>query len=246
MICKTEAIVLRTLKHQDANVISTLYTKEYGLRSFILKGYRSTRSRRKHSYFQPLSVIDIVFTDRSQSNLQKISESKAAIVLQEIQTHPVKLSLGLALLEIFTDTVKEVEQNLPMYENLRQVILSIDEAPNRLIQFFIWFLLHHTRHLGFFPHDKSEEARFVSFDVQKGVFQSLPNDGDMIANVLRKFVYSTATLLPDSNSCQQIQFDSTTKRHLIKTLFDYYQAHIHGFRYPQTMKVFAEIFGDIG
>ena len=244
MICKTEAIVLRTLKHQESNVISTLYTREYGLRSFIIKGYRSTRSRRKHSYFQPLSVIDIVFVDRSQSNLQKISESKAAVLLQEIQTHPVKLSLGLALLEIFTDTVKEVEQNLPMYECLRNTITAIDEAPNRLIQLFIWFLLHHTRHVGFFPHDKSDGSRFAGFDVNKGIFTAVPHDGNPIANLLRQFVYATVDLLPHESSCQQIIFDSTSKRHLIKLLFDYYQVHIPGFRYPQTMKVFAEVFGD--
>lgn len=244
MICKTEAIVLRTLKHQESNVISTLYTKEFGLRSFIIKGYRSTRSRRKHSYFQPLSIIDIVFVAQANRDLHKISESKAAIILDDIQTHPVKLSLGLALLEIFSDTVKEVEQNLPMYDCLYQTITGIDRAPNRLIQLFIWFLLHHTRHLGFFPHDKSDGAKFVSFDVPKGVFQAIPNDGDVVANLLRRFAYSTSELLPAPQSCQQLLFDSVTKRHLIRTLFDYYRAHIHGFRYPQTMKVFAEVFGD--
>ncbi|MEM7371537.1 MAG: DNA repair protein RecO [Bacteroidota bacterium] len=244
MICKTEAIVLRTLKHQESNVISTLYTKEFGLRSFIIKGYRSTRSRRKHSYFQPLSIIDIVFVDQANRDLQKISESKAAIILEDIQTHPVKLSLGLALLEIFTDTVKEVEPNLPMYDCLYTTITGIDQAPNRLIHLFIWFLLHHTKHLGFFPHDKSGSASFVNFDIPKGVFHAVPNDGNPIANLLRRFVYCTADLLPDPHSCQQLIFDSNTKRHLIKTLFDYYRVHIHGFRYPQTMKVFAEVFGE--
>lgn len=243
MICKTEAIVLRTIKHQESNVISTLYTREYGLRSFIITGYRSTRARRKHSYFQPLSIIDIVFTDRSQSNLQKITESKAAVHLQDIQTHPVKLSLGLALLEIFSDTVKEVEQNLAMYETLRTSILAIDEAPNRLIQLFIWFLLHHTRHLGFFPHDKSEGSRFAEFDIQKGVFTAIPQNTRPIDTMLRYFAYTSSALLPDPDSCQQLIFDSVTKRHLIKMLFDYYQTHIPGFKYPQTMKVFAEVFG---
>ena len=104
---KTEGIVLRSMKHQEANLITTLYTREYGVMSFIITGYRSTRSRRKHSYFQPLSIVDIVFQQRPNRDLHKISESKVAYLLHEVQSAPIKLSLGLAMMEIFYDVVKE-------------------------------------------------------------------------------------------------------------------------------------------
>ncbi|MEM7654973.1 MAG: DNA repair protein RecO [Bacteroidota bacterium] len=244
MLKKTEGIVLRTLKHQESNLITTIYTREYGLRSFILTGYRSARSRKRHSYFQPLSIIEVVYMERANRDLQKVSESKLSVLLHELQTHPIKLSLGLAIVEIFFDTVKEVEQNLPMYEQLRTVILALDKAPKRLIQLFIWFLLHHTRYLGFFPHDQSDGSRFASFDPKSGVFQAVPHDGDPVGQMLRYFVYVKPTLLPEADSCQNLRFDSNIKRHLIRTLFEYYEAHIDGFRYPQTMKVFAEVFGE--
>lgn len=242
MIRKTEGIVLRTLKHQESNLITTLYTEQYGVMSFILTGYRSTRSRRKHSYFQPLSIVEVVFQERPNRDLHKVSESKVAYLLQEAQTHPVKLSLGLAMVEIFYDTVKEEEPQPELYRFLRQVILRLDGAEQRMIQLFVYFLVHLTRFLGFFPYDASDEAGRVNFDAAQGVLQR-DEAGDDIAALLRYFMYADLSELPAPYSCQQITFDRDQKRRLIRLIFDYYRTHITGFRYPQTMRVFAEVFG---
>ncbi|MEM6807473.1 MAG: DNA repair protein RecO [Bacteroidota bacterium] len=244
MISKTEGIVLRTLKHQDANLITTLYTREFGIKSFLIKGYRSTRAKSRHSYFQPLSIIECVFLNKENRSLHKITESKVAVYLQEVQTQPIKLSLGLAMLEIFYDTVKEEEKNEALYQFLYNIITKLDRSEKRLIQIFIYFLLHHTRYLGFFPNDQSEGASRISFDFRNGVFVPSKQKVDPVAPVLQRFMYSNLADLPDPHSCQQITFDGNTKRFLIKTLFDYYKYHIDGFKYPQTMKVFAEVFGE--
>ena len=242
-IHKTEGIVLRTLRHQDANLITTIYTREYGLRSFIVPGYRSAHSRKRHSYFQPLSIVEVVFQYRETRGLHKVTEPRLGPLLQEAQTHPIKLSLGLALLEVFADTVKEEEQNLPLYEFLEGVIRALDAADQRLIQLFVFFLVHHTRFLGFFPYDESEGGAAIEFDVQAGTFRRAKGEGNPVAGLIRQFAYSELALLPAPASCQQITFDQQTKRQLIRTLFDYYQVHVEGFRYPQTLRVFAEVFG---
>lgn len=238
MLHKTEGIVLRTLKHQDDNLITTVYTREYGLRSFILRAYRSRRGRGKHSYFQPLSIIELVYIHKENRSLQKVTESRVSILLKEVQTDPVKLSIGLAMLEIFYDTVKEEEANLPLYQFLQSVIVHLDAAPRRLIHFFIFFLVHLTRYLGFFPLDKSEENRRVEFAVRSGTISQTQTNGDPIALLIKRFIHS------DLRTCQKITFDSQEKKFLIKTLFEYYDFHIDGFKYPQTLKVFSEVFGE--
>lgn len=237
MILKTEAIVLKTLKHQDSNLITTLYTQEFGIKSFIIRGFRSSRSRKTHSYFQPLSIVDVVFYQRDQHSLQKITETKVNTLLQTAQTHPVKLSLGLAVVEVFYDTVKEEMANPNLYQFLREVILTIDTTDRRLVHIFIYYLLHLTRHLGFGPNDQSKDAQYVHFDHKNGIFKAVPQQTEAVSSLLRRFLKS------DLESCRDITFDSDQKRNLIKTLFAYYQTHIEGFRYPQTIKVFAEVFG---
>lgn len=243
MIHKTEGIVLRTLKHQDANLITTLYTESFGICSFILKGYRSTRSRKKHSYFQPLSIVEVVFQASPNRSLQKVSESRLANHLQEVQIQPIKLSLGLAMVEIFGQVVKEEEANPALYRFLKATILRLDEAENRLIQIFLFYLVHLTGFLGFLPNDESEGAAQVQFAPLTGTIKAARTSQDRVAYLLRTFLTSELIPLPDQRSCQAIVFSNEEKREFIKTLFVYYDHHIEGFTYPQTMKVFAEVFG---
>ncbi|MEM9936069.1 MAG: DNA repair protein RecO, partial [Bacteroidota bacterium] len=190
MIGKTEGIVLRTLPYQDSNMITTLYTRESGIKSFILKGYRSTRARAKHSFFQPLSIVDLVYFYKENQSLHKVRESKLAAMLQTIQTEPVKLSLGLAIVEVFYLTVKEEEPNPGLYHFLKETILAIDQAERKLIHIFIHFLLHLTQFLGFFPLDMSEHHSKVAFDVKNGKLEKADGEGDPISGLLKRFLHA--------------------------------------------------------
>lgn len=241
MIHRTEGIVLRTLKHQESNLITTIFTRDQGRMSFILKGFRTARGRQKYSYFQPLSIVELVYQERPNRDLHSIREGRLAHLLHTVQTEPVKLSLGLAMMEIFYDTVKEAGPEENLYQFLRHLILTLDEADKRLIHFFIYFLVHLTKYLGFFPSDQSEGLKGCTFDPKTGILTPTEKN-ERVAHLLRQFLYAKDSLLPNQTSAQQIRFNSEEKRDLIKELFVYYQWHIDGFQYPQTMKVFAEVF----
>lgn len=237
MIRKTEGIVLRTIKYQENHLIATIFTEEYGMQSFIIRGYHSARSRRKHSYFQPMSIVQLVFFYKESQSLHKISDSKLGELLHTLQTHPIKLSLGLTIVEIFYDTVREEATNKELYHFLRSVILLLDHSEKKLIHIFLFFLVHLTKHLGFFPFDQSAESRYVIFEVQKGTL-SASQTSNATGGLMRRFMDC------DRSTCQDIFIEKGVKKNFITELFKYYKLHIDGFKYPQTLKVFAEVFDD--
>lgn len=233
--------MLRTQRHQDTHLIATLYTRGFGMQSFIVKGYHGARARSKFSYFQPLSIVEILFQVRPNRDMHQLTENRLACLPLTLQSDPVKLSIGLSIAEIFVQTVREEEGNPDWYDFLKQILLALDESSQRLVQWFIYFLLHHTRYLGFFPNDQTLAGESASFDLANGVFRP-SEQRELAADVLRKFLYAEAQPLPAPASCQQILLDGESKREALRTLFDYYRCHIDGFRYPQTLKVFAEVF----
>ena len=79
MLHTTEGIVLRTLRHQDSNLIVRLYTQKFGIQDFILKGYGSAQGRKKYSNFQPMSILEIVYNEKPGSSLHSIQESRASV-----------------------------------------------------------------------------------------------------------------------------------------------------------------------
>lgn len=238
MNCKTEGIVLRTIKHQDNNLIATVYTREYGRLGFMVRGYRSARGARQHSYFQPLSIVNLVYRQKEGRELQGLRETQHATILRSIQTDPVKMALGLTMLEVVKDTVREeAAPNPPMYDFIRQFIVHTDAESKGLIQAFVYSLLHLSRYLGFFPNDLSDSSPAVHFDVANGSFLAAEYQREPISLLLRRFMYT------DIERSREITFDQEAKRHLLGTLFGYYQQHIDGFNYPQTLRVFGEVFG---
>ena len=45
---ESKAIVLNYIKHGETSIITKVFTREFGVQSFIVKGVRSKKSRKKN------------------------------------------------------------------------------------------------------------------------------------------------------------------------------------------------------
>ena len=61
MLVKTQAIVLRTIKYGDSQLITDLFTQAMGNVSFIQRMRTGKGGRVWKPYFQPLTILDIEF-----------------------------------------------------------------------------------------------------------------------------------------------------------------------------------------
>lgn len=236
MIRKTEAIVLSTRKFGDSSLITTMYTRQFGRQSYLVKGYRSTKGKKRHSYFQPMSILDIVFYYKETRDLQLITETSSGYFFSDLQTNPLKITLGMVITEIFYLSVKEEEQNDPLYEFMGQILKSLDATDQKLIHIFIYFLVHLTRFLGFFPRvDVRNPGGPVFFNIQGGILENAPgarNSDHLVAHFCKT----------DLLHCQLIPFDNAEKSELISTLLQYYHIHVEGFKQPESLKILYEVF----
>ena len=236
MIRKTAAIVLNTRKFGDSSLICTMYTRNFGRRNFLIKGYRSSRARKKHSYFQPMSIIDIVYYHKENRELQMITESSNLHFLHTLQTDPVKITLGMVVVELFYHTVKEEEPNFPLFEFLGQILTTLDNKDKNLIHLFLFYLVHLSSHLGFFPNDLVEAIdKPVHFDIRNGTLENARIEDRGAAKVL---AFSRTTVA----DCTSIPLTKADKNDVIAAMMEYYQMHVEGFKLPGSLKVFQEIF----
>jgi DNA repair protein RecO (recombination protein O) len=237
MIRKTEAIVLNTRKFGDSSLICTMYTRSYGRRNFLIKGYRSTRARQRHSYFQPMSIIDVVYYHKDTRDLQLITESSNRYFLQTLQTDPVKITLGMVVIELFYQTVREEEPNFPLFEFLGRILTELDRRDKQLIHVFLYYMVHLSSYLGFFPSDLVEDAQKpIHFDVRSGTLENghLVDDGAALVLALAR---------ADIDQCQDIEITRSAKNGLMAAMLEYYRIHVEDFRVPGSLAVFQEVFG---
>ena len=65
MLTNSEAIILGYINYSETSVILKTYTKDYGFKSFIVRGIRSKKRKKiTLGQLQPLTILDIEFNDK--------------------------------------------------------------------------------------------------------------------------------------------------------------------------------------
>jgi DNA repair protein RecO (recombination protein O) len=80
----TRGIVFRQTKYSDSSLVVRILTEEMGLRSYIIKGARGPKSKLKASLFQPLTLLELVVSQKEKSDLQHVREARVAYPYQSI------------------------------------------------------------------------------------------------------------------------------------------------------------------
>jgi len=98
MLVSTDAIILSKLKYGDSNIILSSYTKEFGLKSYLLKGVLKQRKGKiKPAYLQPLLQVHIEGNHKDNRSLQSISELKPLFHYKTLHTNISKGAIVILL-----------------------------------------------------------------------------------------------------------------------------------------------------
>ena len=70
----SRAISLRYIKHGESSIIAKVFTEEKGLQSFIIKGVRNKKSKKKLGLFQALQLSNINAIYLPKKSLQYLTD----------------------------------------------------------------------------------------------------------------------------------------------------------------------------
>ena len=112
MITKTKGIVLNYIKYGDTSIICKIYTKSFGVQSYIINGIRNSKSKNIGLY-QPLNILDLVVYNKKNSGLNRIKESKLDHPYNSLHLHIKKVSICFFLSE-FLSKILQTEEDLSL------------------------------------------------------------------------------------------------------------------------------------
>ncbi len=151
MLHKTRGIALSYIRYRESSIIAKIYTEAFGIQSYIVNGVRSSRSKANRiALFQPLTLLDLVVYHKNKTDaLHRISEIKCRVPFHSLPFEVVKSSLALFLTEILSKSLREEEENLPLFEFLEEAIGYLDNAESGYENFHIHTLVQLAFYLGF-------------------------------------------------------------------------------------------------
>lgn len=223
MLLKTRGIVLRTVKYAETSLIADLYTEHKGLQTYIINGVRSAKSKTSAGILQVMSLTELVAYFREDRKMHRLKEIRPAFVYQRLPFEVRRSAVGLFMAELARKTIREAEENQPLFQLLYDAFVYLDETPAPFLNLHLHFMLELSGHLGFHPGgDWSTETPYLN--LQSGLFETTPAGSHSMNEVLSAIAYQ---LLKCSRChCHQIAMTGAQRRQLLQLLITYYQLHI--------------------
>ncbi len=236
---KSIGIVFRSVKYSETSLILDIYTREKGMRSFIVSGVRSSKSKNKASLYQHLNILDLVAYDKD-NKLARIKECKIEHYYQQLTFDVVRSSIGLFLLEVCKNSIKEKEENIELFDFIYQRLAILDSnIPQNFGLFPIKFLLELSQYIGFMPHN-NHNINNPYFDLYNGHF--IPEMTEKYVST-KEVSNSIATIdNTDINQLTSLSIPKVHRNQIIDDLLIYYRLHIDQFKDLKTLEVLRTIF----
>ena len=240
MVLKTRGIVFRNQKYGETSVILDVFTEEKGLQSYIVHGVRTTKARVHASLVQVMSLVELVTYSRDDRALQHIKEIRPVWVYQSIPFDLKKGAIGLFMVEMARKSIREIEENRPLFEFLYDSFVYLDQLAGPVSNFHLRFLCELAVYLGFQP-DGDATPGTPYFDLKEGMFvASFPPHPYFLpekeSQLLDRLLHSTPESLP------LISFTREERKAMLHHLMDYYRLHIENFPAIHSYQVLETVF----
>lgn len=143
-----ELIVLHTTKFGENSLVVHTLSKEYGRRSFLVRGVGKKSGM---SLFLPLTLLEGDVTESSKSALFNIKGLVSRHPLMGIRNSIYKNTMTMFMAEVMFRVLKEGVYEQGLYEWCEKNILLLDAIQTDFSNFHIRFLLELSMALGFCP-----------------------------------------------------------------------------------------------
>lgn len=227
MLIKTQAIALSYIKYKETSIIAKIFTRDLGLKSYIINGVRSKGGQSKIAFYQPLSLLDLVVYEKKGGGLQRISETKMLHTPARIPFEFSRMGISLFLTEVISKSIHEDYQNESLFDFLYQSILHLDSTRVRIGHFPLIFLVNQAKYLGFSP--EKGKGFFTESLGQPFIAEELVEVIDFLEDALRSGFGTTKVLA------------KTSRRTLMDHLLDFYSLQLGQEFVWKTMPILRQV-----
>lgn len=235
MIFSTAGIVLRTVKYGDTSGISTVYTRQFGLQSYMVNGIRTAGKNSKAYLYQPASILEMEVYHNHLKKLQRIKEAGWKKVYRSVFTDVIKNSIALFMVELLQKSIIAEEQNETLFDFIEEKFSCLDEISQKdSADFPVTLMLLLPSFLGFEINNNYGPANLY-FDPEEGKF--IGDTQGVLTERSESVNRSLSLALRATREKTGPPLNSKIRNNLLHLLEKYYQTHLPGFTEMKSLRV---------
>lgn len=240
MQAKTTGIILHQVKYSDSQSIVSIYTREFGRMSYMVRGVNRKKSVARSALLQPLSIVEIDVTHNPKKDIQNIRDMRVAIPFYQIPYDPVKNCLALFITEVLHKTLKISENDEDLYSFIENSVCQLDKCEKGIGNFHLVFMAGLAKQLGFGPNMINGDD-FRYFDMMNGVFrQHQPQHRHFLKDEQAEVFKSILSL--NYNCLHLVPMNRLQRAEVLENFVEYYRLHIAGFHSLHSIDVLHKLW----
>lgn len=240
MLVKTKAIVLHSFKLGESRMIVDMFTCEAGRQSFVVPIPKSSKSKLKKQYFQPMTLLEIESDLRQRLQLQKLKEVRLLAPYSSIPFSPEKLAISLFVAEFLYHALRSEQQNAPLFAYLCDSMQWLDTVEDGFANFHLTFLMRMSRFLGFYPN-LDDYVDGCVFDLRTSTFSlQVPTHRDFLQPDDARRIHTLMRM--DFPTMRVFRLSRQDRNRITEVLLHYYQLHIPQFPELKSLSVLQELW----
>lgn len=239
MIHRTPGIVLRSIKYGDSSLIVNIFTRHFGLQTYMVKGVRSSKSN-KAAMLQPACILDLVVYHHPDKNFQSIRELQPDPSVMLLHEDVVKNCIAFFAIEVLTQLLTKNMQQEDLYDFCYYFFRLLSKADAGTIgNFPLYFILHASRLSGYRIEGRYSEGTPV-LDLTEGRFSSHeplqpPFISSEAARKISELVVVNDTVLI------QMPLSATDRINLLQAFLLFLEIHAPGFKPLKSLPILTGI-----
>jgi DNA repair protein RecO (recombination protein O) len=150
VIVKTRAVVLKELKYRDQSKICSIYSRDFGKMSVMIKGARNPKNK-LNGLFSAGNVIDMVIYRKNNRDLQLVSDGNLVSSPMVPEPDINRFAVLYNIIDLVRLTTENDEQNMQLFTLLTSTLEKLYGKCADFRLLYAWFLLRFVSLLGFQP-----------------------------------------------------------------------------------------------
>ena len=226
-----KGISLHYYKYSESSVISKIFTENYGLQSYVVRGIRNKTSKNKLSYLHPLNIVSLEVSVNKNKGLPFVKEIRSEHNLSSTFSNMPKKFICMFISEVLMRVLMEKETDKQLYNFTKKTISYLNKTEELNKNFVIVFLLKLTEYLGFHPNKKFSNKDY--FDLENGEFTNHPPYYN-IRGENKKYL---STLLQN----ESVNIPYKNRKELILSLQKYFSLHHYNIENLKSYEVIESL-----
>lgn len=237
MLITTEAIVLNHIAYSDNKRIITLFSRQEGLMSAMLRSGNPKST--KVSLLEPFSTVEII-AKRSNGSLVYINDISPLKIYKTIPFDAEKRLTTLFMAEVVYRTIREQYRDTSLYDFLDRTISLLDFICGNTLEFSLIFLLEYGRRLGIYPNTETYYEGAI-FDMQNGIFCRQTTHHEHFATEENSRIL--AQFLKEKTDSYDIgQYTRTQMIEILDIVVRFFELHLPNFKYIKSLEIIRQVF----